>query len=80
VVSGAATVNPEQAGTKCAFRYTLTVRPGESAVVRIRLRPKPDSAAPLPHRGFSRANFSTSPRASAGTGGRPEALRYVHFS
>ena len=27
VVSGAATVNPGQAGTKCAFWYTLTVQP-----------------------------------------------------
>ena len=41
VVSGAATVNPQQQGTKCAFWYTLTVRPGESATIRIRLRPKP---------------------------------------
>ena len=40
VVSGAATVNPEQTGTKCAFWYTLTVRPQETAVVRVRLRPK----------------------------------------
>ena len=41
VVSGAATVNPQQHGTKCAFWYTLTVPPGESATVRVRLRPKP---------------------------------------
>jgi hypothetical protein len=40
VVSGAATVNPEQAGTKCAFWYTLTVRPEETATIRLRLRPK----------------------------------------
>jgi hypothetical protein len=40
VVSGAATVNPEQSGTKCAFWYTLTVRPQETAVVRVRLRPQ----------------------------------------
>ncbi|HEY0935133.1 MAG TPA: hypothetical protein VGD91_15485 [Trebonia sp.] len=44
VVSGAATVNPEQAGTKCAFWYTLTVAPGETAVARLRLRPKPERA------------------------------------
>jgi len=43
VVSGAATVNPGQAGTKCAFWYTLTVRPEETTVVRLRLRPKPAS-------------------------------------
>jgi Glycosyl hydrolase family 63 C-terminal domain len=40
VVGGAATVNPGQAGTKCAFWYTLTVRPQESATVRLRLRPR----------------------------------------
>jgi mannosylglycerate hydrolase MGH1-like protein/glycosyl hydrolase family 63 len=40
VVSGAATVNPQQQGTKCAFWYTLTVPPGESATVRVRLRPE----------------------------------------
>jgi hypothetical protein len=44
VVSGAATVNPAQTGTKCAFWYTLTVQPGETAVVRLRLRPKAASA------------------------------------
>ena len=31
VVSGAATVNPERTGTKCAFWYQLTVEPGETA-------------------------------------------------
>jgi len=41
VVGGAATVNPQQQGTKCAFWYALTVAPGESATVRVRLRPKP---------------------------------------
>src|ERR1700761_7754072 len=40
VVSGAATVNPDQTGTKCAFWYTLTVPAGETAVVHVRLRPK----------------------------------------
>src|SRR3984957_5808270 len=43
VVSGAQTVNPEQEATKCAFWYTLTVQPGESATIRLRLRPKPAS-------------------------------------
>jgi mannosylglycerate hydrolase MGH1-like protein/glycosyl hydrolase family 63 len=45
VVSGAATVNPSQAGTKCAFWYTLTIGPEESATVRLRLRPKQSGAA-----------------------------------
>ena len=41
VVSGAPTVNPGQAGTKCALWYALTVRPGETAAIRLRLRPRP---------------------------------------
>ncbi len=39
VISGAATVNPAERGTKCAFWYQLTVQPGETAEVRLRLRP-----------------------------------------
>jgi len=39
VISGAATVNPDQRGTKCAFWYRLTVPPGGTAQLRLRLRP-----------------------------------------
>jgi hypothetical protein len=39
VVHGAATVNPERTGTKCAFWYRLTVPPGQTAELRLRLRP-----------------------------------------
>jgi hypothetical protein len=39
VVNGASTVNPERAGTKCAFWYKVTVPPGETRVLRLRLRP-----------------------------------------
>ena len=39
VVHDAPTVNPERAGTKCAFWYTLTVAPGQTAELRVRLRP-----------------------------------------
>ena len=39
VTRGAATVNPEGAGTKCAFWYKLTVPSGQTAEIRIRLRP-----------------------------------------
>jgi Glycosyl hydrolase family 63 C-terminal domain len=39
VISGAATVNPDQRGTKCAFWYQLVVAPGETAELRLRLRP-----------------------------------------
>jgi hypothetical protein len=38
VVAGAATVNPEQTGTKAAFRYRLDVGAGETAVVELRLK------------------------------------------
>ncbi len=37
VVHGAASVNPEQVGTKAALRYTVTVPPGGSAEIRLRL-------------------------------------------
>jgi Mannosylglycerate hydrolase MGH1-like glycoside hydrolase domain len=39
VIHGAATVNPNRLGTKCAFWYRLTVPPGETAELRLRLRP-----------------------------------------
>jgi hypothetical protein len=39
VVSGAPTVNPERRGTKCAFWYKVTVQPGQTARLRLRLRP-----------------------------------------
>src|SRR5947207_12966895 len=40
VVHGAPTVNPERAGTKCAFWYRLTVPTGQTAELRLRLRPR----------------------------------------
>jgi hypothetical protein len=39
VIHGAGTVNPDQRGTKCAFWYQLVVAPGQSAELRLRLRP-----------------------------------------
>ena len=45
VISGAATVNPDQHGTKCAFWYRLTVAPGDTAELRLRLRPAGAAAA-----------------------------------
>jgi hypothetical protein len=39
VVSGAASVNPDRRGTKCAFWYQVTVAPGATAELRLRLRP-----------------------------------------
>ncbi|WP_188676764.1 MGH1-like glycoside hydrolase domain-containing protein [Subtercola lobariae] len=37
IVSGAATVNPEETGTKAALHYSVTLGPGESRVIRVRL-------------------------------------------
>ncbi len=39
VISGAATVNPQRTGTKCAFWYQVRVQPGATAELRLRLRP-----------------------------------------
>jgi hypothetical protein len=39
VIAGAATVNPDRRGTKCAFWYQLRVAPGGTAELRLRLRP-----------------------------------------
>jgi hypothetical protein len=38
VVSGAATVNPDRRGSKCAFWYQINVAPGATANLRLRLR------------------------------------------
>ncbi len=45
VVAGAATVNPDRTGTKAAGWYRLTVAPGGTQVVRVRLRPPSASPA-----------------------------------
>jgi hypothetical protein len=39
VIHGASTVNPERTGTKCAFWYQVTVAPGQTAELRLRLQP-----------------------------------------
>jgi hypothetical protein len=39
VVSGAATVNPARRGAKCSAWYRLTVAPGQTVQLRLRLRP-----------------------------------------
>jgi Mannosylglycerate hydrolase MGH1-like glycoside hydrolase domain len=39
VLTGAATVSPEQRGTKCAFRHRLSVDGGATVELRLRLRP-----------------------------------------
>ncbi len=46
VIAGAATVSPDRTGTKCAAWYRLTVLPGQTARVRLRLR-KPAGSEPF---------------------------------
>jgi hypothetical protein len=46
VVSGAATVNPERTGTKCAFWYQISVPAGGTTELRLRLRPAAGPAGP----------------------------------
>ncbi len=48
VISGAATVNPDRRGTKCAFWYQVTVAPGSTAELRVRLRPAGAGRGPGP--------------------------------
>jgi len=45
VTGGAATVNPDLTGTKCAFWYQLTVPAGQTAELRLRLRPAGQGSA-----------------------------------
>ena len=42
VVAGASSVNPAAAGSKCAAWYQLTVEPGQTVQVHLRLRPATD--------------------------------------
>ena len=58
VVAGAATVNPAQTGTKAAAWYRLTVAPGATAELRLRLRPR--AAGLAPERPGRRASWTTS--------------------
>ncbi len=45
VIGGAATVNPVGTGTKCAFWYQVTVPPGQTVELRLRLRPAANETA-----------------------------------
>jgi hypothetical protein len=45
VVAGTETVAPDK-GTKAAFWHTVTIEPGETATVRVRLRPRGSGADP----------------------------------
>src|SRR4029077_12030451 len=58
VIFGAPTVNPDQAGTKCAFWYKLTLAGGASAELRLRLRPPPTGGTGSPAATALGAEFS----------------------
>src|SRR5947209_9287085 len=45
VTGGAGTVNQDLTGTKCAFWYQVTLAPGASAELRLRLRPAGQGSA-----------------------------------
>ena len=65
VTGGAPTVNPERAGTKCAFWYKLTVPPGETAELRLRLRPAAADGTAAPAFGIGFDQVMTQRRAEA---------------
>jgi len=71
VVSGAATVNPQQRGTKCSFWYQVTVTPGATAQLRLRLRPRGTPPGPGTASQPAAAEPSTPPE--PGTASQPAA-------
>jgi hypothetical protein len=58
VIFGTPTVNPDQAGTKCAFWYKVTLAGGASAELRLRLRPRPNGGTRSPAAAALGAKFS----------------------
>jgi hypothetical protein len=65
VVSGAATVNPELRGTKCAAWYQLEVESGASVELRLRLRPTGSGPGPRTALGSDFEQVTTTRRAEA---------------
>ena len=65
VTGGAPTVNPERTGTKCAFWYELAVPPGETAELRLRLRPAAADGTAAPAFGAGFGQVITQRRAEA---------------
>ena len=64
VVHGAATVNPAQRGSKLAFWYRAEIAPGETAVVRLRLRRR-GAAVDGPWEGFDEVSAERRSEADA---------------
>jgi hypothetical protein len=54
VVSGSATVNPGQTGTKASLDYTVTLAAGETSIIRVRLTEDAGKPAPVAAAGFDK--------------------------
>ncbi|HLK72089.1 MAG TPA: hypothetical protein VKU77_00435 [Streptosporangiaceae bacterium] len=65
VIGGAPTVNPGRTGTKCAFWYQVSVPSGETAELRLRLRPAPVNGAAAPAFGTGFEQVMVSRKAEA---------------
>ncbi len=57
VIRGAATVNPARTGTKCSAWYRLSLGTGQSAELRLRLRPRPPGGGAIDPRDALGADF-----------------------
>jgi mannosylglycerate hydrolase MGH1-like protein len=66
VIGGTPTVNPAGTGTKCAFWYQVTVPPGATAELRLRLRPSPATAAGATAAGATAAGTTAAGTTAAG--------------
>ncbi len=65
VISGTETVNPRRTGTKCAAWYRISLNPGETAELRLRLRPKDTGPEPATALGTDFTRVVTQRRAEA---------------
>jgi hypothetical protein len=65
VVSGSNTVNPHQRGSKCAVWYRVSVSPGETFELRLRLRPAGGGQAPAAALGADFSRIAAQRRAEA---------------
>src|SRR6185437_10284408 len=65
VVSGADTVNPQRRGSKCAVWYRISVPPGETIELRLRLRPTGGGQDPATALGADFTRIAAERRAEA---------------
>jgi len=67
IIDGAPAVNPGRAGTKCAFWYRVSVAGGQTAQLRVRLRPAGSGPEPAAALGGDFDRVSSARRAEAST-------------